>query len=305
MNQYLIKRYTRSTLIHCFLLGVALTCIIPLWWMVKSSLMTNETIFTDRSLLPTQFNFRNYFLAWTEGRFGLYLLNSVVYTVSVVVGIVFVASWAAFAFSRLQFPGKNIIFYMFVVAMMIPLPGSFVPLTVLMTRLGFISSPYSVVRQAGYILCMINVGLSLSIILLKTFFDKMPHDLEDAARIDGCSKMGIWWHVALPLARPAIAVIVIFNSLNVWNEYILAYLLLNDIPGKSTIMPLQRGLMVFAGTHNVDYPLLMAGLTIAAVPIIILYLLTQKFIIRGLAMKDSLKEGRFFKVKMDTMREAK
>src|SRR3989339_954543 len=121
-----------------------------------------------------------------------------------------------------------------------------------MTRLHLINT------RIGYILCMINVGLSFSIYLLKTFFDKMPAELEDAARIDGCSRLGIWWNMALPLARPAIAVIVIFNSLNVWNEYILATLLLND----KSLMPLQRGLMVFQGSHSVDYPLLMAGLTI-------------------------------------------
>jgi len=126
---------------------------------------------------------------------------------------------------------------------------------------------------------MINVGLSMSILLLKTFFDKMPPDLEDAARIDGCGKIGIWWHVALPLARPAIAVIVIFNSLNVWNEYILAALLLND----KQLMPLQRGIMIFQGTYSVDYPLLMAGLTIAAIPIILIYLAMQKHIIKGLS----------------------
>ena len=107
----------------------------------------------------------------------------------------------------------------------------------------------------------------------------MPPDLEDAARMDGCGRLGIWWNVALPLARPAIAVIVIFNSLNVWNEYILATLLLND----KNLMPLQRGLMVFQGSHSVDYPLLMAGLTIAALPIILIYLLMQKHIIKGLS----------------------
>jgi len=107
----------------------------------------------------------------------------------------------------------------------------------------------------------------------------MSPDLEDSARIDGCTKLGIWWHVALPLARPAIAVIVIFNSLNVWNEYILAQLLLND----RHLMPLQKGLMVFQGSHSVDYPLLMAGLTIAAIPIILVYLVMQKHIIKGLS----------------------
>jgi len=246
--------------------------------------MTNATVFSDTSIIPQEIHFDNYVKVWTEGKFWQYVLNSVIYTTSVVFGIVIVSSWAAYAFSRLQFPGKNFFFYMFVLAMMIPLPGSFVPLTVLMTKLGFINSPYPWVRQLGYILCMINVGLSLSILLLKTFFDKMPPDLEDAARIDGCSKIGIWLHVALPLARPALAVIVIFNSLNVWNEYILAYLLLNDPDiGEKTIMPLQRGVMVFSGSHAVDYPLLMAALTIAIVPVVIIYLAVQKHIIKGLA----------------------
>jgi len=97
--------------------------------------------------------------------------------------------------------------------------------------------------------------------------------------MDGCGKLGIWWHVALPLARPAIAVIVIFNSLNVWNEYILASLLLND----NSLMPLQKGLMVFQGSHSVDYPILMAALVISTVPIVLVYLFMQKHIIKGLS----------------------
>jgi ABC-type glycerol-3-phosphate transport system permease component len=107
----------------------------------------------------------------------------------------------------------------------------------------------------------------------------MPQDLEDAARIDGCNRIQIWRHVALPLAAPAIAVIVIYNSLNVWNEYILATLLLND----KGLMPLQRGLMVFNGAYQVDYPVLMAGLTMTAVPIIAVYLMMQRHIVKGLS----------------------
>ncbi len=272
-----------SALVQAVLIAVTLTCLFPLFWMVRSSLMTQERIFTDQSLIPRTIHAENYVRAWTQGQFGQYLWNSVIYTTTVVIGIVIIASWAAYAFSRLDFPGKNVFFILFVLAMMIPLPGSFVPLTVLMTKMGFINSHHPWVRQTGYVLCMINVGLSLSIILLKTFFDQMPQDLEDAARIDGCNKMGIWRHVALPLARPAIAVVIIYNALNVWNEYVLAMLLLNDIPGKPTIMPLQRGVMVFADVHNVEYPILMAGLTMAAVPIILIYLFIQKHIIRGLA----------------------
>ncbi len=281
-DAYVVRRWIKSSATHALLLAVTFTCLFPIFWMIRTSLMTNRTVFTEKSLIPSSLHFENYVTAWVEGHFGAYFLNSVLYTVSVVFGIIVVASLAAYAFSRLEFPGKNVLFYLFVGAMMIPLPGSFVPLTVLMTRLGFINSPYAEVRQLGYILCMINVGLSVSILLLKTFFDQMPKDLEDAARIDGCSKLGIWRHVALPLARPALAVIVIFNALNVWNEYILAMLLLNDV-GDRTVMPLQRGLMVFQGAHSVDYPVLMAGLTIAAVPIILVYLAMQRHIIKGLS----------------------
>lgn len=272
VNQYVLKGYAQSFWIHTLLIIVAFTCLFPLFWMLRSSLMTNQTIFTDKSLIPQTVHLENFIQAWTEGNLGIYFLNSVIYTVCVVTGIVLISSLCAYAFSRLDFPFKKVFFGMFVGAMMIPLPGSFVPLYVLMTKLNLINT------KIGYILCMINVGLSLSIWLLKAFFDKMPHDLEDAARIDGCGRLGIWWHVALPLARPAIAVVVIYNALNVWNEYILAFLLFND----KSLMPLQRGLMEFQGTHIVDYPLLMAGLAIATVPIILIYLFMQKHIIKGL-----------------------
>jgi len=272
-NKYVIESFAKNTFIHIFLMVVTVSCLFPIFWMVRSSLMTNATIFVDHALLPKELHWQNYAIAWTKGNFGVYFLNSMIYTVSVVFGIVLVSSLAAYAFSRLQFPGRNVLFIMFVAAMMVPLPGSFVPLFVLMNKLHLANT------RIGYIFCMINVGLSVSILLLKTFFDKMSPDLENAARIDGCNRIQIWWHVALPLAAPAIAVIVIYNSLNVWNEYILATLLLND----KGLMPLQRGLMVFNGAYQVDYPVLMAGLTMTAVPIIVVYLIMQRHIVKGLS----------------------
>ncbi len=273
LNKYYVFASLKSILIHTFLLSVTLTCLFPIVWMIRCSLMSMDTIFTEKSLIPAVINFNNYAVAWTKGNFGMYFLNSVIYTTSVVFGIVIISSLAAYAFSRLKFWGKDVVFAVFLAAMMIPLPGSFVPLFLMMSKLHLINT------RLGYILCMINVGLSMSIMILKPFFDKMPKDLEDAARIDGCTKLGIWRHVALPLAAPAIAVIVIFNSLNVWNEYILANLLL----GKTELMPLQRGLMVFQGANSYDYPVLMAGLTITAAPIVIIYLAMQKHIVKGLS----------------------
>lgn len=164
---------------------------------------------------------------------------------------------------------------MFMAAMMIPIPGSFVALYVLLNSLHLRNTP------VGYILCMISVGLSTSIFLLKTFFDKMPNELEDAARIDGCSKIGMWWHVALPLAKPVLAVVVVFNALAVWNEYILALVIFDT----KKYMPLQVALQTFQGEFVTNYPLLMAGLTITAVPILLLYIFMQKYIIKGIAQE--------------------
>ena len=268
---YKIKKIAINTLIHLFLISVAITCLYPLLWMISSSLKTQETVFKGISLFPHQFHFENYVLAWQEGGFGRHFLNSIIYTTSVVVGIVIVSSLAAYAFSRLTFPGRNVLFIMFMAAMMIPIPGSFVALYLILNKLHLRNTP------VGYILCMINVGLSTSIFLLKTFFDKMPKELEDAARIDGCSKLGIWRHVALPLAKPVLAVVVVFNALNVWNEYVLALIIFDS----RNFMPLQVALQTFQGEFITRYPLLMAGLTITALPIIIVYLLMQKYIVKG------------------------
>ena len=268
---YKTKKIVVNTLIHLFLISVAITCLYPLLWMIVSSLKSQDMIFKDISLIPRQFHFANYVLAWQEGGFGRNFINSIFYTVAVVFGIVMVSSMAAYAFSRLRFPGSKWLFIMFMAAMMIPIPGSFVALYVLLNKLHLRNTPI------GYILCMINVGLSTSIFLLKTFFDKMPKELEDAARIDGCSKFGLWFHVALPLSKPVLAVVVVFNALAVWNEYILALIIFDN----RQFMPLQVALQTFQGEFVTNYPLLMAGLTITALPIIIVYLVMQKYIIKG------------------------
>jgi multiple sugar transport system permease protein/raffinose/stachyose/melibiose transport system permease protein len=270
---YKTKKIALNLIIHLLLIVVALTCIYPLLWMVSSSLKSQQAVFSDISLIPRQPRFENYFLALAQSDFGRYFLNSVFYTVSAVLGIVLVSSMAAYALSRLRFPGRKVIFGFFIAAMMIPIPGSFVALFVLLNKLHLRDT------ALGYILCMINAGLSVSIVLLKTFFDTMPEELEDAARIDGCTRIGMWRHVALPLARPMIAVVVIINALNVWNEYVLALVIFDN----KNLMPLQRALMLFQGEFMTDYPLLMAGLTITALPVIIVYLLMQKHIVKGVA----------------------
>ena len=270
--EYKIKSFLNQVGIQIILLTVAITCLFPLIWTLSASFKTNQTIFEDMSLIPRQLNFINYYIAWTKGHFGTYFFNSIFYTTIVVAGIVIIGSMAAYALARLKFPGRNFFFFLLIATMLIPVPGAIIALYLLLMKLGLANT------RIGYILPLINGGLPLAIFLFKTFFERIPEDLEDAARIDGCSKFGIYWRVALPLARPAIAVVIIFNSLTVWNEYILAMLILED----DKLMPLQRGLMNFYGAHLAQWSTLMAGIVITIVPIVVLYLLMQKHIISGI-----------------------
>ena len=263
---------------HLLCGSVAVSCLFPLAWMLSSSLKTQATVFRDTSIIPASPHVENYYVAWTQGHFGTYFFNSVFYTVLVVLGVLATASLAAYAFSRLRFRGSNVLFYLLLSTMMVPIPGSFIALYVLLTKLGLINT------RLGYILPQINGGLALGIFILKTFFDKLPRELEESAQIDGADRLQVFWHVALPLAKPAIAVVAIFTALAVWNEYLLALLIFSD----TGLMPLQRGLMVFQGAHITQYPLLMAGMIISILPIVAVYLAMHRHIIQGI-MAGALK----------------
>lgn len=269
----LTKRFLVNFIAHAILITVALSCIFPVFWMFTSSIKSQDEIFTTMNLLPEKPMWQNYAQAWTKAEFGRYFLNSVIYTVLGVFGIVFISSLAAYGFARLDMWGKNIIFYVLISALLIPVPGIFVPLYVLLKNLNLLDT------RTGLLLCYISGGLAFGIFLLRSFFEELPKEIEEAALIDGASKFGIYWRIALPLARPALATLVIFNSLSIWNEFLLALVVLQD----KAKMPIQRGLMVFQGTHITDYPLLMAGLTIATIPVLVVYLLMQKHIVKGIA----------------------
>lgn len=268
-----LKKNIVNFLTHAILITIALSCVFPVYWMFSSSLKTQEEIFTSMKFFPEHWMWANYAIAWVKSDFGKYFLNSVIYTVTGVFGVVFISSLAAYGFARLNMWGKNVFFYLLISTLLIPIPGVFVPLYLLLKNLGLLDT------RLGLVLCYISGGLAFGIFLLRSFFEELPKEIEEAALIDGATKFGIYWRIALPLARPALATLVIFNCLSIWNEFLLALVVLQD----TAKMPIQRGLMVFQGTHITDYPLLMAGLTIATIPVLVVYLLMQKHIIKGIA----------------------
>lgn len=214
----------------------------------------------------------NYREAWTKGNLGRYLFNSLLYTTLTVLFTLLFASLAAYAFSRIPFPGRTFFYYGFVGSMMIPIPGAFIPLFLLLQSLGLADT------RLGLLLPYVNSGLALAIFILKSFFDELPKELEEAALIDGAGPFRIFWTVMLPLAKPAMVTVTVFTALNTWNEFVLALILIND----ADYMPIQAGLKNFMGPYSADLHVLMAGLTLATVPILAVYMALQRHIIGGL-----------------------
>lgn len=259
-------------LTHVVLVFWTLVSVFPLLWMFGASLKEQNEVFSNLSLIPHAWKFMNYVTAWNVGSFGIYFFNSVFYTAITLGFSLFLASMAAFVFARYNFLGRNVMYFMFIGALMIPIPGAFIPLYVLLIKLGLADT------RLGLILPYTNAALALAIFILKTFFENIPKEMEEAAVIDGCNRFDLYWRIFLPLAKPAIATVSIFTVLAVWNEFLLALIIINN----RMLMPIQRGIMVFQGEHLTDYPLLMAGLTIATVPLLIIYFFLSKYIIKGI-----------------------
>jgi multiple sugar transport system permease protein/raffinose/stachyose/melibiose transport system permease protein len=208
----------------------------------------------------------------------MYFGNSVFYTVTIVLGTLVISTMSAYAFARLTFPGKNLAYYMFLVFLIIPIPGVFIPLYVLLVKLHLVNT------RLGYILPMINSNLPVAIFILRNFFEDVPRELEESALIDGASVFRIFRSIAIPLAMPAVATITIFTALGTWNEFLLALIVFS----KQSLMPLQVGLNTFQGTYFSQYSLMMAATSITTIPIVVLYLFMQKYIIKGI-MAGALK----------------
>lgn len=274
-----LRRWAVQAGSHTLCLPVAISCLFPLGWMVSSSLKTQQTVFTDFSPVPMPAHVGNYLLAWTKGRFGMYFLNSLGYTLTTVVGVLILSSLAAYAFSRFTFRGSGLLHKLLLSTMLVPIPGAFIALYILLTQCGLIDQGTGqLLPRLGYILPQINGGLPFGIFIMKPFFDAIPKELEESAKVDGCGVLGVFWYIMLPLAKPALAVVALSTTLAAWNEFLLAYLVFS----RHELMPLQRGLLAFQGAHLTDYPLLMAGMVITILPVVVIYLVMQRYIIQGI-----------------------
>lgn len=265
------RRSKNQLVLHAGLIGFGLVCIVPLLWTLSASLQTDQQIYSGLHFVPHGFHWGNFAHAWHEAKFSTYTWNTVFYTTAVTLGTLALSSAAGYAFARLRFPGRRLIFYSLLIFLAFPVPGVFIPLYVLLVQLHLVNTPI------GYILPMINANLPVAIFLFRGFFAQIPASVEEAALIDGSSRFQVFRRIALPLARPAIGTVAILTALSVWNEFLIALVVFSD----QSKMPLQVGLMTFQGTFFSRYSLMMAATTITMGPALLLYALFQKSIIKG------------------------
>ena len=272
-------RFTVSRgLIFAALAGYTLWVVYPMLWLAYSSLKPDEAIFRDAFALPAAHGMRfdNYTRAWREARFSDYFFNSVFVTGVSVALITLLGAAAGFALARFRLPGGRIAFWLFLAGLMIPAQLSVVPLFFELRSLHLLNS------RLGLILVYTANGLPFAIFILAGFFKTLPRTLYEAALVDGCNEFSAFRRILLPLARPGLVTVAIFQFIGVWKEYFFAFMLTSGATGAEVrTLPLGLANLAITSQYHTDYGELFAGLVLVTVPVLVVYLLLQRHIVKG------------------------
>ena len=250
---------------------LALTCLYPVWFAINNALKTDKGYILNRFNLVTDPTIQNFINAWTRSRLSEYFLNSVVTTAGAVLLLLIVSSLAGFAFAMLRFPYRKLLFIVILASLMIPVQVVLVPFYRTIVTLGLVNT------RIGLIISYTSFFLPFCVYLMTAFYSALPKELVEAARMDGARLIQIWWHVMLPLGKPALITLGILNTLYCWNDVLISLLVLQK---ERTLMV---GIAALKGEYTTNVPLLMAGIVIAAAPIVIIYVIFQRRIVNGIA----------------------
>ncbi|MEI4769814.1 carbohydrate ABC transporter permease [Psychrobacillus sp. FJAT-51614] len=257
---------------YVIVFAVATISLYPIFLMFLSSFKTSAEIFKNPLGLPTSFSLDTYRTLWSKIPFDQYFINSVIVSVTSVVLVVLFCSLAAFYIARFKFSWNNAIFFLFLLGMMIPIKLGIVPLFILMRDLGLINSLWSLIFMN------IATGTPLTMLILTGFFKTMPMELEEAARMDGAGNLRVLWNVLLPLMRPALGTVIIVNFISAWNDFFFPLIFITE----KAKMTIPVGMLSLFGEHSADWGSLFAGLTLASLPMMILFLVASKQFMEGL-----------------------
>jgi len=271
-----MKVYSYTMFILLIIVTVA--TLFPFLWVMSSSFKNDAEIFGSTSFLPKQWHWENYYIAWTYGKFGVYFWNSLVVALAVTLLVCLIACPAGYAFAKMRLKKHPYIFYLILFGMTMPAQAVIIPLFYQLKSYGLLDT------LLGLIIAEVGLELPFSIYLMRNFFLDLPDELLEAAVIDGSGTWGVFRRIMLPLSKPAILALAVFSFLGSWNEFLLSLLVL--ISNEKRTIPL--GLMRFQDLHTSDYGVAFAGVVLAFIPSIIMYVLLQRSFVRGIS-SGSLK----------------
>lgn len=269
-----VARYT-------VLIVLAASFLLPFYWMVSSAVKNDSQVYTVPPVwIPRPAYWNNFLDAWLQYDFNRFMINTVVrYAVPSTLGVTISSAIVAYGFARLRWPGRDLLFFICLTTMMVPFQVTMVPLFITFKRLGWLNSYLPLVVPSFF-------GAPYFIFMLRQFFLTIPQELSDAARIDGANEFGILFRIILPLARPALTVVALFQFMWAWNDYLGPLIYIN----KDMLYPLAlgiqrlRSMLAGVGIAPMAYPYLMAVSTIATVPILIGFFFTQRTFIEGISL---------------------
>lgn len=264
----------RGTIVTIILLPIAVIWIYPFLWVVSASLKTNMEIFKGLGLIPAAPQWQNYIRAWEQAKIGQYFMNTVIITVMAVAIVVVVTSMMGYVLGRYSFPGKRIVIGLLVATVFIPQGYTIIPVFEVVNRLGLSDTLW------GVILAESGGANVLAILLFSGYFSQLPRELEEAAVIDGAGFVRVFLQVMFPLAKPIVATTVIMQFISTWNSFLLPLVLTLSRPNLRT---LAVGMYAFRGEFFVDWSGMAAAATISLLPIILVFLVMQRYFVEGIA----------------------
>lgn len=263
------KRWWELVLMYALLAGIAIAMLLPLLWLISTAFKSGtENIFEfPPRFFPQEPTLSNFVNVWQTNPFGRYFFNSTLIAVITVGLNLLFCSLAAYPLARLTFRGRELIFSLIVATILIPFQIVMIPLYILTVRLGLTNSYLGVIFP--------SIASAFGIFLMRQAFQNVPKELEEASRIDGCSELGIWWHIMIPSVRPALVTLAIFVFIGSWSDFLWPLLVLN----RPEYYTLPLGVARLAGSFSLDWRLIAAGSVIATAPILIFFIIMQHYIV--------------------------
>ncbi len=255
-----------------FLLLLAFANLYPIGIMILSSFKSTREIFLKPFNLPAVWRWQNYVSAWQRADFATYFKNSIVVTAASIAAILLVSSMAAYVIARFDFKGRRYVYLYLIAGLALPTRLAIIPIFLIIRSLKLLDS------LTGLVLVYTAGGVAFSIFLLVNFFKRLPRDIEDSAKIDGAGPFRIYWQIDLPLLKPALVTVAMFNFIDVWNDFFFPLILLSSKTKKT--IPL--GLQAFFGEYTIEWDALFAALNITILPVLIIFLILSKQFIAGM-----------------------